>query len=367
MSQENTNHSISKTNNIVYDDDASLCGIKPVNFAVSTLIGSTFISIIWSFYSVAIEIIPMQEHFLNCPYIIAYNWSPGNNSICKSFLETQRSYIVANSTFWSLMVIAGLTPWVVISLIAVITTHDKVIKKYKEWWWCLLGLLLIIYFGILLIASFSGISIYGSPAFIGVPMIIIIPSLVVFMKQINICKRIVCFINIPITICYIMVTSSLVILSSYIVWTPASYYDLHYKAKILIGCAYYYAFLASLILTYELDYVYKFDGYAEIGDSELQTISDIENKRDPSQQENIKINQITIIDNKCTNQQKKPVLLVQILSGATILVTTSVLSITTSYANICILALIAIFPFLAFGLINLQNPFNQYIVSLHKN
>ena len=46
----------------------------------------------------------------------------------------------------------------------------------------------------------------------------------------------------------------------YIVWTPSSYYDLHYKAKVLIGCAYYYAFLASLILTcVEIDYAYKYN------------------------------------------------------------------------------------------------------------
>ena len=369
MAQESGIVSIPKSKNVVYennDESASLCGIKPVNFVVSCLIGSTFISIIWSFYSVAIEIIPMQEQFSNCPYNIEYNWNPGNNTMCKSFLETQRNYNVAESTFWSLMVVAGLSPWVVISLIAVITTHDKVNKKYKEWWWCLLGLLLIIYFAVLLIASFSGIGVYlyGSPAFIGAPLTIIIPSLVGFMKQINICKRVVCFINLPICIGYFMITSSLIILTSYIVWTPSSYYDLHYKAKVLIGCAYYYAFLASLILTYEIDYVYKFDEYPEIENYELQTIADVENNTEGEKQES---NINTTTENRVVVPQEKPVILAHILSGTTVLVTTSWLSITKSYANISILALIAIFPFFAFGLINLQKPFNQYLVSLRGN
>ena len=228
------------------------------------------------------------------------------------------------------MIVAGLTPWVVISLIAVITTHDKVNKKYKEWWWCLLGFLLIIYFAVLLVASFSGIGVYlyGSPAFIGVPMILIIPSLVGFMKQVNICKRIVCFINPPICIGYFMITSSLVVLTSYIVWTPSSYYDLHYKAKILIGCAYYYAFLASLILTYEIDYMYKFDDYPEIENYELQTITDIENKRENNEESAI------TTTNEIILPQEKPIILAHFLSGTTVLITTSYLFLLQNHMQI---------------------------------
>ena len=365
MAQENGVISVEKNKELVINNDegASFCGIKPVNFTVTWLVGSTLISVIWSFYSVAIEIIPMQETFLNCPYDIEYGWNPGNNTVCKNFLETQRNYNVAESTFWSLMIVAGLTPWVVISLIAVITTHDKVNKKHKEWWWCLLGFLLIIYFAVLLVASFSGIGVYlyGSPAFIGVPMILIIPSLVGFMKQVNICKRIVCFINPPICIGYFMITTSLVVLTSYIVWTPSSYYDLHYKAKILIGCAYYYAFLASLILTYEIDYMYKFDDYPEIENYELQTITDIENKRENNEES------VITTTNEIILPQEKPIILAHFLSGTTVLITTSWLSITKSYANITILVLIAFFPIFATVLINLQKPFNQYLVSLKKN
>lgn len=350
-----------------YDESASLCGIKPVNFTVFCLVGSTFVSIIWSFYSVAIEIIPMQEKMTSCPYTIQYGWNPGNNTVCKSFLETQQTFNVAESTFWSLMVVAGLSPWVVISLIAVITTHDKVNKKYKELWWCVLGFLLIIYFSVLLVASFSGIGIYlyGSPAFIGVPMIVIIPSLIGFMKQVNICKRVICFVNIPICIGYFMITTSLIVLTSYIVWTPSSYYDLHYKAKVLIGCAYYYAFLASLILTYEIDYAYKYNEYPEIEDYDFKTVSeDVENNSEIVI-ENTDRKIITEKEMQIT-QQSQPIL-VHFLSSSTVLVTTSWLSISKSYANITILVLIAFFPLFAFGLINLQKPFSQYLVSLRKN
>lgn len=364
MTQESNTVTIQQNNQVTNEnsESATLCGIKPVNFVVTMLVGSTFISVIWSFYSVAIEIIPMQETFMNCPYNIEYGWTPGNNTVCKNFLETQKNYNVAESTFWSLMIVAGLSPWVVISLIAVITTHDKVNKKYKEWWWCLLGFLLIIYFAVLLIASFSGIGVYlyGSPAFIGVPMTLIIPSLVGFMKQVNICKKIVCFINIPICIGYFMITTSLIVLTSYIVWTPSTYYDLHYKAKILIGCAYYYAFLASLILTYEIDYMYKFDDYPEIENYELENISDLENNNEVTQEIVLSTN------NQIVYPKQKPIILAHFLSGTTILITTSWLSITKSYANITILVLIAFFPIIANILISLQKPFNQYLVSLNK-
>ena len=134
MTQESNTVTIQQNNQVTNEnsESATLCGIKPVNFVVTMLVGSTFISVIWSFYSVAIEIIPMQETFLNCPYNIEYGWTPGNNTVCKNFLETQKNYNVAESTFWSLMIVAGLSPWVVISLIAVITTHDKVNKNIKN-------------------------------------------------------------------------------------------------------------------------------------------------------------------------------------------------------------------------------------------
>ena len=355
------------------DEGASICGMKPLNLVVSGLIGSTFVSIIWSFYSVAIEIIPMQEGFNKCPYTIQYNWHPGNNTACKNFLETQGSYTVANSTFWSLMVVAGLTPWVVISIIAVITTHDRVNKKYKEYWWCLLGFLLFIYFAILLAASFSGIGIYlyGSPAFIGVPMTLIIPSHVGFMKTVNICKNVVCFINIPICICYFMISTSLIILTSYIVWIPSTFYDMHYKTKVLIGCAYYYAFLASLILTYEIDYIYKFDDYPEIEDYSINVVEDSTIKHIDASGNDIEtcIEDTPYINNN--NQviihNERPLILAHLLSGGTVLVTTSWLSITKSYANIIILVMIAILPMIATGIIKLQQPFNQYMISLRKN
>ena len=157
-----------------------------------------------------------------------------------------------------------------------------------------------------------------------------------------------------------MITTSLRVLTSYIVWTPSTYYDLHYKAKILIGCAYYYAFLASLILTYEIDYMYKFDDYPEIENYELENISDLENNDETTQEIVVSTN------NQITYPKQKPIILAHFLSGTTILITTSWLSITKSYANITILVLIAFFPIIANILISLQKPFNQYLVSLNK-
>ena len=120
--------------------------------------------------------------------------------------------------------------------------------------------------------------------------------------------------------------------------------------------------LLRLFLTYEIDYAYKYNEYPEIEDYDFKTVTeDVENNSEIV---------IENTDKKMITEKELQIsqpILVHFLSSSTVLVTTSWLSISKSYANITILVLIAFFPLFAFGLINLQKPFSQYLVSLRKN
>ena len=61
----------------------------------------------------------------------------------------------------------------------------------------ILGFMIAIYFITMLLTAASGIHVYlySSPGYIGVPQIIIIPSLLFYMKQVNIAKKFIRLIN----------------------------------------------------------------------------------------------------------------------------------------------------------------------------
>ena len=249
---------------------------NPINYFSLFFIGITILSIIWCFYSVAIELLPMHNEIITCPEYskILSNWTPEENTICKNYLDGLTEFKSTESTFWSLMTIAGSTPWIVFCMVAVITSHDKITKKHKQSFLVFLGILIGFYFLSLIIASFNGIKVYlySSPAYIGVPLVIVIPSIVGYMKYQNISKKVHPFINPLVIIIYIMISISLIILTSYIVWIPTSYKGLLYKGSIIIGCAWYFAWLAAVVMSYELMYVYTYKKYPEIQDYDIKTI-----------------------------------------------------------------------------------------------
>ena len=229
---------------------------RPLNVFTSIFIAMMLLSVVWVFYSVAIEILQLQIYHDKCPTYesVRNNWTSDDNIACKTYIDSLRSFDTVSSSFWSLMVTSGMAPWIILCLIAIITSNDKVPRNHKEVFWIILGLLIAVYFVSLIITSFMGPHIYlfASPAYLGVPLMLIIPGIISYMKYNNICKRVLSIIN-PLTISiYTMVVVSFVILTSYMVWQPSSYKDILYKSYIMIGCARFFAFLAALILCYQI-------------------------------------------------------------------------------------------------------------------
>ena len=376
MATENTGNDGIK---IVENNNNNKKECNPVNFFTYLFTGSTFISIIWSFYSVAIEILPKQILHNDCPEKITYsNWTPPENSACETYLNQLKTYDeITGSTFWSLMIIAGVSPWIVFCILATIMSHDKVSKQHKQCMMVILGFMIAIYFITMLFTAAAGIHVYlySSPAYIGVPQIIIIPSLLIYMKQINIGKKFMKIINPVVIVLYIMISVSLVILSSYIVWTPSTYKDLLYKSYILLGCAWYFAWLAAVVICLEMFFMYSYNKYPEVEDYKINTISiqkphelNVENNNDTSM-DNIE-QHILQEKLKVESRLNKKTLYIPIIghyvSLFTNLLLVSWLSMSNSSANITILALITVFPLIGNFAIRLQKPLNQLIVSRNK-
>ena len=354
---------------------------NPINIFTYIFSGTIMASVVWTFYSVAIEILPFQHAFNSCSENDVYNLNNDSiNKECRTYLDSMRSYDNTASTFWSLMIIAGFAPWLVLCFVAIITSHDKVVKKHKQCFWVILGVLIALYFITMIASSFHGISVYlyGSPAYIGAPLCIIIPSMVYYMKKINICKKFIRALNPFIVITYIMISVSLVILTSYIVWEPSSYADLHYKSSILIGCAYFFAWLAALIMSFEIHFMYTYDEYPAVKDYNISTFQikpppATENDLEQGDMSHAEIQQ-NILQEKMIAEQKINAdkkmafpILGHFLSFIMMLTLCAWLSMSNAAGNISILALISIFPFIGKCLINLQDPFNQYMLSKYKH
>ena len=346
---------------------------RPLNVFSGGFICLLLLSIVWTFYSVAIEILPMQEYQKECPEYnsIKSNWSSSESIICKEFLDTLRSFDTTASTFWSLMITSGISPWIVLCLIAVITSHDKVSRKHKEYFWFLLGMLLAIYFVSLIVTSFVGPHVYliASPIYLAVPLMCIIPGIVFYMFTNKICKNVMSIvINLPVIITYIMVVVSLVILTSYMVWQPDNYQDLLYKGNILLGCAWFFAFLAAFVMSYQIHFVYTYEDYAKPVDYSIKSYNGKNDETvEPAENDISDIEQQVIAAKQNfeeLNYEKYNIIILgHILSFSFLLFITSWLSISQAAANITILVLIAVFPFIANFVIHIQRPFNQFIVS----
>ena len=64
MTQESNTITIQQNNQVTNEnsESATLCGIKPVNFVVTMLVGSTFISVIWSFILLLLKLYQCKKH-----------------------------------------------------------------------------------------------------------------------------------------------------------------------------------------------------------------------------------------------------------------------------------------------------------------
>ena len=320
------------------------------NFTLG-FIGTICISIVWCFYSVAIEILPMQTTFSKCkPYNEVYVWNQTQDIECLEYLDSLKDYNTIASTFWSIMILSGLIPWNIICMVAIITSHEKTDSKTKQYTWILFVFMMTAYFLTLLFSSWYGITVYlyATPAFIGIPAILGVPLYSVVMFKLNICKPYLEMIN-PLTIAtYFLIVSSIMVLSSYVVWVPTNYNDLRYKAGIILSCAYFLAWLASLILALEIHIMYTFDGYKKPLRKYVA---------DGGQQ----ITQENIEKSVERNDVTKYINLGTALSFMMNLILTSWLSITTPSANITILVLISLFPILGRMAVLGQNAVFEYL------
>lgn len=323
------------------------------NFTLG-FIGIIFVSIVWCFYSVAIEILPMQNSFASCNvYNADYVWNHTRDEECIKYLDTLENYDTISSTFWSIMILSGLMPWNIICMVAIITSHEKTDTTTKQYSWISLGLLMSAYFVTLLLSSWYGISVYlyATPAFIAIPSVLGVPIYTYTMLKLNVCKPYLEIIN-PLTIfTYILVVCSMMVLSSYVVWLPKTYNELRYKAGMLLGCAYFFAWLASLILSLEIHVMYTFDGYKK------PIRKYVTEGGEEIQQNNVDTN----VDKNVRNDITKYINLGTALSFTMNMIMISWLSITTSAANITILVLITVFPFLCWLAVQGQNALFHHL------
>lgn len=347
---------------------------NPVNRLTSIFTIGILLSVVWCFYSVAIEILPFSAQHIKCNYEIASKYN--NHSVsenCRKYLTSIRSHENMSSSFWSVMIIAGLSPWLVLCFGAIITSHDKVSKRDKQNCWAVIGSLIAVYFLTMFYTSFNGVKfyLYASPAYIGVPLCIIIPGFIAYMKYLNICKRFTRHINPFFVITYIMISVSLVVLTSYIVWDPITYPELFYKSRIILGCAYFFAWLSALVMTFEINYLYLYDyppvqdyKITEIGQNETNSVQEDEDVNVLKLQENIIRNKVI-----AEIREAKPISFIKlghILSFGMTMFLVSWLSISHSTANITILVLISILPPVGNIVIKAQHPFNQFMLSRNK-
>jgi hypothetical protein len=347
---------------------------NPVNGLMYIFTTSILLSVVWCFYSVAIEILPFAAQHIKCNADIASKYN--NYSVsegCRNYLTNIRTHENMSSSFWSVMIIAGLTPWLVLCFGAIITSHDKVSKRDKQNCWVVIGILIAVYFLTMVITSFNGVKVYlyASPAYIGVPLCVIIPGFIAYMKYLNICKRFTRHINPFFVSTYVMISVSLVVLTSYIVWDPTTYPELYYKSRILLGCAYFFAWLAALVMTFEINYLYLYE-YPAVQDYKITEIDQNEtNSIQPDDDVNVIKLQESIIRNKVIVEMReaKPISFIKlghILSFGMTLFLVSWLSISHSIANITILVLISLLPPIGNFAIKAQHHFNQYMLSRNK-
>ena len=306
------------------------------NFTVG-FIGIICASVVWCFYSVAIELLPMQSDFTSCKaYSADYIWNRTEDDKCIKYLDTLQYYGTFPSTFWSILILSGLMPWKIICMVAIITSHDKTDTKTKQYSWIFLVLMMSAYFLTLLLSAWYGIQVYlyATPAFIGIPSMIGVPVYTYTMMILNVCKPYLELIN-PLTIVtYILIVSSIMVLASYIIWLPDSYNDRRYKAGIMLSCAYFFAWLAAVILSLQVHLMYMFDGYKKPERPYVADDNAVEQREEQRAEQTV----------------EKPIEIPKYLNLGTGLsfmmnsVLVSWLSITTSSANITILVLISIFP-----------------------
>ena len=336
---------------MVTDEAKDLATFSPSIKCLQFFVSGFFILFIWFLYSISVEILPMQQSIRSCPSYPEINErSLVNYTDCTQYLISLNERETMVSTFWSLMAMAGWLPWIIINIVAYITTTDSISKADKAFAWSVLGFLICITFITLFVTSFygSGIYIYIAPAFLGTPLVVIIPGFYVFLTKVNEFFK-TFTINIYLASLYYMITTPLILMNCFIIWQPTDVQQLYTKGTLLLGCGYFFAWLVALILSGELFFITT---YRYVPNTNIFIEDGI------TQPNNI-ITETPItsvaIDRTERNDKKEIVFYYgQVFGFGINMVLVSWLSLSNTIANIIIITFCIVTPVISYGLLGLQ-------------
>ena len=333
---------------MVTDETKDLATFSPSIKCLQFFISGLFVFFVWFLYSISIEILPMQQSIRSCPsYANLNERSIVNYTQCNQYLISLNERETVASTFWSLMAMAGWLPWIIINIVAYITTTDSISKGDKAFAWSVLGCLICITFITLFVTSFygSGIYIYIAPAFLGTPLVIIIPGFYIFLTRVN--EFFKSFsLNIYLASLYYMITTPLILMNCFIIWEPKGIQQLYTKGTLLLGCGYFFAWLVALILSGEL---FVITTYRYVPNTNIFIEEDVVEKGDVITETSIS----TVVANK--TDKKEIVFYYGQACGFTVnMVLVSWLSLSNTVANIIIITFCIVTPVISYGLLGLQ-------------
>lgn len=209
------------------------------------LLASLILSFSWLKYSMAFEVLPLEDNLLQCSKTIR---NEPNTTSCYKTIQGLKDNTSVESTFWALIIISAILPWISWFMFSFIATHENTTKKNKENFELLSKMLILMYVVILILGIFIGRHVFfnGTPVFIGLPMVFIIPFCTYYIVTLN---NIEFIVNIPIKVIYYIIVITTIITSSYIIQEPTTNLDAYYKGINLVRCGYVYAIITAIIIS----------------------------------------------------------------------------------------------------------------------
>ena len=206
---------------------------------------SLLLSFSWLKYSMAFEVLPLEDTLSRCNKIITRE---PNTTSCYKTIQGLKNNTCIESTFWALIIISAILPWISWFMFSFIATHENTTKKNKENFELLSKTLILMYVIILILGIFIGRHVFfnGTPVFIGLPMIFIIPFCSYYIITLN---NIEFIVNIPIKLVYYIIVITTIITSSYVIQNPTTDLEAYDKGINLIRCGYVYATITAVILS----------------------------------------------------------------------------------------------------------------------
>ena len=260
-----SNSNIINNNNNICNDKISIQNkSNPILSFLKFITIILLCSVVAIAYEMSIEVMTLRDSIDNCPSYSDKNttWKPIPDTACYEVINKLfgRNFIIA--TFWTIIITAGFACVKTGALHAYITT-DSDFEDFQHKSWGCFALLIVVYFMVLLIGAVAGepeLFLRATPAFIGIPMLIVNPLYFVkmYFVKTNYLNNGLKSILVIVGILYMMIVINLVVIASYIVWKPSegNYYEALQRGKWLLSAGYFFAWLAAQIVVCELHYVY---------------------------------------------------------------------------------------------------------------